>query len=260
MEAWNLHPISSTRIVLKLQFWDWGTAGKPVLILMHGSRDHARSWDWVARALRDDYHVYAIDLRGHGNSAWAPGALYSIAEHMLDLTVFADIIKAYPVRIVSHSLGPSCRSIGRARIQKKFHVWSPSKGSAWTAGTTVPPAYQRMRKWVEKVRDVENHPPHPYKTLADAVARMRAVNPFLTAEVAEHLTLHGTNWNAEGSLVWKFDNYTRADLSLWPGSGGSAPGSGTDHLSDAVVLGSSEFLRGIRRPIRRLTRFWGGGS
>jgi len=90
---------------LKLQFWDWGTDGKPVLILVHGSRDHARSWDWIARALRDDYHVYALDLRGHGNSAWAPGALYSPAEHMLDLTVFADIIGKYPVRLVGHSLG-----------------------------------------------------------------------------------------------------------------------------------------------------------
>ena len=59
---------------LKLQFWDWGTPGKPVVILVHGSRDHARSWDAVARTLREDYHVYAIDLRGHGNSAWGTGA------------------------------------------------------------------------------------------------------------------------------------------------------------------------------------------
>ena len=90
---------------LKLQFWDWGTEGKPVLILVHGTRDHARSWDWIARALRDDYHVYALDLRGHGNSAWAPGALYSVPEHILDLTVFADIIGKYPVRLIGHSLG-----------------------------------------------------------------------------------------------------------------------------------------------------------
>ena len=71
---------------LKLQFWDWGTDGKPVMILVHGGLDHARNWDWVARALREDYHVYALDLRGHGNSAWAPGALYSVAEHVLDLS------------------------------------------------------------------------------------------------------------------------------------------------------------------------------
>ncbi len=90
---------------LKLQFWDWGTEGKPALILVHGGLDHARNWDWVAKALRDDYHVYALDLRGHGNSAWAPGALYSVAEHVLDLSVLADIINRFPVRIIGHSLG-----------------------------------------------------------------------------------------------------------------------------------------------------------
>jgi pimeloyl-ACP methyl ester carboxylesterase len=38
---------------------------------------------------------------------------------------------------------------------------------------------------------------------------MREANPFLSQPVAEHLTLHGTNWNADGSLIWKFDDYTR---------------------------------------------------
>src|SRR6185437_10334902 len=59
---------------LKLQFWDYGDDGKPSLVLVHGGLDHARNWDWVARSLREQYHVYALDLRGHGNSAWAPGA------------------------------------------------------------------------------------------------------------------------------------------------------------------------------------------
>ena len=82
-----------------------GQEGKPALILVHGGLDHARNWDWVARALRDDYHVYALDLRGHGNSAWAPGALYSVAEHVLDLSALADIINGFPVTIIGHSLG-----------------------------------------------------------------------------------------------------------------------------------------------------------
>ena len=37
----------------------------------------------------------------------------------------------------------------------------------------------------------------------------KEANPFLSDEVARHLTLHGTNWNEDRSLVWKFDNYTR---------------------------------------------------
>ncbi len=38
---------------------------------------------------------------------------------------------------------------------------------------------------------------------------MKEANPFLSDSVAEHLTLHGTNWNADGSIIWKFDNYAR---------------------------------------------------
>jgi len=195
---------------LKLQFWDWGTDGKPVLILVHGTRDHARSWDWIARALRDNYHVYALDLRGHGNSAWAPGALYSVPEHILDLTVFADIIGEYPVRLIGHSLG--------AMVSLYFSGTYPDKVAKLVAiegvgvgplGSPPKPAAERMRNWIRKTRDLEEHPARTYANLAAAVARMKEANPFLTDEVAQHLTLHGTNWSADGSLVWKFDNYTR---------------------------------------------------
>ena len=195
---------------LKLQFWDWGTNGKPVLILVHGTRDHARSWDWIARALRNDYHVYALDLRGHGNSAWAPGALYSIQEHIFDLTVFVDIIGKQPVRLIGHSLG--------AIVSLYFSGTYPEKVAKLVAiegvgvgplGRPPKPAPERMLNWIEKTRHVDEHNSRSYPTFAAAVARMKEANPFLSEEVAEHLTLHGTNWNADGSLVWKFDNYTR---------------------------------------------------
>ena len=77
---------------LKLQFWDWGRDNLPPLLLVHGGLDHARNWDWVARSLREHFHVYAMDLRGHGNSAWAPGAIYSIAEHVLDVSTLVDVL------------------------------------------------------------------------------------------------------------------------------------------------------------------------
>ena len=195
---------------LKLQFWDWGTPGKPVVILIHGSRDHARSWDQVARVLREDYHVYALDLRGHGNSAWANGALYSVPEHILDLTIFADIIRAYPLRIVSHSLGAMVALYYSGTYPDHLARLVAIEGvGVGPLGSTVPPAQERMRKWIRNIRGVEANAVRTYPTLTDAVARMKEKNPFLTKEVAEHLTLHGTNWNAEGELVWKFDPYTR---------------------------------------------------
>jgi pimeloyl-ACP methyl ester carboxylesterase len=205
---------------LKLQFWDYGQDSKPALVLVHGGLDHARNWDWVARTLREEYHVYALDLRGHGNSAWAPGATYSVAEHVVDLSALLDIINDFPVRLVGHSLGGGIvlvySSVYPDRVRKVVSI----------EGLGVPlqsrmhgPASERLRRWIEAVRDAEKRQPKTYPNLAAAVARMKQANPHLSDDVARHLTLHGTNWDADGSLVWKFDNYAR----LFPPYGHQIP-------------------------------------
>src|SRR5260370_42603126 len=89
---------------LKLQFWDYGQDGKPALVLVHGGLDHARNWDWVARALCERYHVYALDLRCHRNSAWAPAATYSVPQPVLDLSAPLDILEPFPILPTGHHL------------------------------------------------------------------------------------------------------------------------------------------------------------
>lgn len=195
---------------LKLQFWDWGQEGKPTLILVHGGLDHARNWDWVARALRENFHVYALDLRGHGNSAWAPGALYSVAEHVLDLSALADVINNFPIYLIGHSLGGfivlQYSGIYPERVKKVVSI----EGLGPPPSHRIyRPAAERLREWIERVRDTERREPRTYPTLEAAVARMKEANPHLSDEVARHLTLHGTNWNSDGSLIWKFDNFAR---------------------------------------------------
>jgi pimeloyl-ACP methyl ester carboxylesterase len=196
---------------LKLQFWDYGQDGKPALVLVHGALDHARNWDWVAQVLCEHYHVYALDLRGHGNSAWAPGAMYSVAEHVLDLSALLDIIDDFPIRLVGHSLGGAIvlhyAGVYSARVRKSVSI----EGIGFPPGHRVHgPASDRQRHWIETVRDLEKRRSKSYPNIESAIARMREVNPRLSDQVARHLTLHGTNWDSDGSLLWKFDNYARA--------------------------------------------------
>ena len=195
---------------LKLQFWDWGQNGKPPLLLVHGGLDHARNWDWVARSLREHFHVYAMDLRGHGNSAWAPGAAYSIPEHVLDLTTLVDVLGGGPIDLIGHSLGGILTLIYAGIYPHRVRKVISIEGIGLPVAHRVHnPAPDRLRTWIENVRAIAHREPRSYPTLEAAVARMKEANPHLSDEVARHLTLHGTNWNADRSLTWKFDNYVR---------------------------------------------------
>ncbi|MCA1648534.1 MAG: alpha/beta hydrolase [Chloroflexi bacterium] len=56
---------------LELHYLDWGGSGQPDVLLLHGAALTAHTWDTVCDLLRDTYHCLALDLRGHGDSAWA---------------------------------------------------------------------------------------------------------------------------------------------------------------------------------------------
>ena len=195
---------------LKLHFWDWGDNGKPNLLLVHGSRDHARSWDRIARAFCADFRVVAPDLRGHGDSGWAPGAMYSIPEYVLDISALADIVGRFPIYLIGHSLGGAVVLQYAGAYPERVRKLVSIEGFGPPPEKLVPaPAHERLRKWIEDMRAFEKREPRRYPGLAAAAARMKEANPYLPDDMARHLTLFGSNWNADGTLTWKFDNYVR---------------------------------------------------
>ena len=111
---------------LRLHYVDWGNPDAPPLILLHGGRDHCRNWDWVADALRADYHIIAPDLRGHGDSAWSASGHYTMANYIYDLAQLIHQQTLAPVSIVAHSLGGNIalRYTGQ-QIGWGFHLQSP---------------------------------------------------------------------------------------------------------------------------------------
>lgn len=198
---------------LKLHYVDWGNPDKPLLVLIHGGRDHCRNWDWVAQALREHYHIVAPDLRGHGDSEWARGSEYSMIEHVVDIAQLLAQLDSFPVTLVGHSLGGGIvlqyAGVYPDKVVKTVSIegWGPPPQMLKEQPRR---AHERMQHWVEEMRGFAGRRSKRYASLDEAVARMRAANPHLSAAQAHHLTLHGTNRNEDGSYTWKFDNYVRA--------------------------------------------------
>jgi pimeloyl-ACP methyl ester carboxylesterase len=198
---------------LRLHYVDWGNEDKPKLLLVHGGRDHCRNWDWVAERLRDQYHIIAPDLRGHGDSEWALGGGYNEINYVYDIAQLVLQKKMQPVTIIAHSLGGSIALLYSGlypeTVKRVVAIEglgpSPEMMERWKS-TTVE---QRVRGWIDMKRQSAGRVPRKYATLDDALARMKEENKHLNDEQARHLTLHGAVQNEDGTYSWKFDNVVR---------------------------------------------------
>lgn len=200
--------VTSQRV--RLHYVAWGDDGKPPLILLHGGRDHARSWDRTALALCERYQVFAVDLRGHGDSDWALGGNYSIIDYGLDLHAIVEDIGRTPVTIVAHSLGGSIALQYAGTIPENVRGVVSIEGlGRLQGGSEHRPAHARMREWLDDMRDLAGREPRVYPTFEDAERRMREANSHLSHELAYDLTVHGVR-EVEGGYVWKFDNHVRS--------------------------------------------------
>jgi len=198
---------------LRLHYVDWGNEGAPPLLLIHGGRDHARSWDWVARDLRRDYHVIVPDLRGHGDSSWAIGGHYTILEFVLDIAQLVETLDLQPLTIVGHSLGGAVAitytAIYPERVKKLTAIEGLGPPPAMIAQMANKKPWERTDEWIRQVRALSGRHPRRYPSIEAAAKRMLDENSFLSPEQAHHLTVHGVARNEDGTFTWKFDNYIR---------------------------------------------------
>lgn len=198
---------------LNLHYVDWGNADAPPLILVHGGRDHCRSWDWIAQELKDDFHIIAPDLRGHGDSDWSPDGNYASPFFIYDLAQLIHHLKLAPVSIVAHSLGGNIAirytGLYPANVKRLVAIEGLGPSPKMQAEFDRIGLAQRMRDWIDNRRAAAGRTRRKYATFEEALARMKDENKFLSDEQARHLTAHGAVRNEDGTWSWKFDDYLR---------------------------------------------------
>ncbi|WP_300266644.1 alpha/beta hydrolase [Microbacterium sp.] len=81
-----------------------GPQNGPALLLLHAQSSAWRNYGTVLPALATDYHVFAIDIVGHGDSDRTPDA-YDVHIQVRDVIDFIETVIGGPVLLSGHSSG-----------------------------------------------------------------------------------------------------------------------------------------------------------
>jgi pimeloyl-ACP methyl ester carboxylesterase len=91
----------------RFNYLTWGAerTDLPDMLLLHGITSSALSWVRVGPALADRYRVYALDMRGHGDSIKPSRGAYSLRHTADDALAFIEAINLKSPVVIGHSWG-----------------------------------------------------------------------------------------------------------------------------------------------------------
>src|SRR5215469_10405323 len=80
---------------------DYGGSGKDIL-LVHGTGHNVEAWQLLANILNKKYHIWAFDLRGHGQTSVNSK---NCLQYWQDIDIILKELKIKPELLIGHSIG-----------------------------------------------------------------------------------------------------------------------------------------------------------
>lgn len=183
---------------LRYHLREWGDAGAPQLLMLHGWMDVSASFQFVVDAFARDWHVLAPDWRGFGLTESGPGDCYWFPDYLADLDAIVDALSpAAPVTLIGHSMGGNVAllygGVRPARVRALVNLEgfglhdnppqaAPARYAHWLDALKSPPRARR------------------YDSVAAVAERLRQNNPRLDAARAGFLALHWSRPLADGGF------------------------------------------------------------
>lgn len=179
---------------LRLHYLEWGVATKPALILLHGISRHAHTFDHLAPGLARDYHVLAVDLRGHGDSGWSPDGAYLVEDYVKDLEGLLRQLGLRRVTLLGNSTG--------GRVVQVFAGVHPEMVERLIVEDVGPERPQNIADaFARQVREEADG----WASEDDLVKRLGAGNQRTPEPLLRTYARFGTRRREDGRLVWKRD-------------------------------------------------------
>lgn len=198
---------------VKLHYLDYGTAGRRAMLCIHGGAAHAHWFDFVAPGFTPDHHVYALDLRGHGDSARADPQTYSWKTYAEDINAFVEKLDLRDFVLVGHSMG--------GMVSLVYAAAHPGRIGRLVVVDTI--MLMPMER-VTKMREFGAKPARSYATQEELIARYRlegGATQMAAPEVIHRMAMHSGRQDAGGRWQHKADrgvyaNFTQvAGVPLW---------------------------------------------
>ena len=191
-----------------MRLHEWGRAGDAPVLLLHSIAAHGHWWDGVAPRLTGR-HVVALDLRGHGGSAWAEPPAYRFADHVADALATLDALGWRAPLVIGHSLGGYVGALLAAMHPMRVGaVVIADMLTGWTEDMAA-----RAQRQAER-------PAAAFPSPAAAAAAFRLAPPETRAsvETLAHLAITGLMERRPGHWEWAFDRrvFLHPPIDPWP--------------------------------------------
>ena len=185
---------------MRFHYLDWGTAGRPPIVFLHGGGLNAHTWDLVCLGLRRERHCFALDQRGHGESEWSPVMDYRTESHVGDLEAFVDHLGLDRFVLVGMSLGGA-----------NALAWA-GRHSARLAGLVLVDVGPEIRTAGSQKIQAFTSNQKPMESIDEVIDRALAFNPRRDRELLRLSLRHNLRQTPKGQWMWKYDQRHRGTV------------------------------------------------
>jgi non-heme chloroperoxidase len=178
---------------LRFHYLSWGDPSSPPLLMFHGGGQTAHTWQRVANRLSDRYFILAPDLRGHGDTEWAPDGAYTQVDMRNDIVALAEALGIEGFVLVGMSMGGICALNYAAQHSRRLRglVVVDVSPAVEEAGAL------RIQNFLSSKLE--------FDTLDDVIAHARAFNPRRSPENLRRTLPANLRTVPNGKLAWKWD-------------------------------------------------------
>jgi pimeloyl-ACP methyl ester carboxylesterase len=170
----------------------WGD-GSPQLVFLHGGAQNAHTWDTVILALGPSLSAVAVDLPGHGHSAWRDSGGYTPQNMADDVAVVIEQLAPQAAAVVGMSMG------GMTSIE--LAVRHPQLVRKLLLVDITPGVNAQKAKAITDFVDG----PQSFPDFASLLARTMEHNPTRTESSLRRGILHNAHQLDDGSWQWNYD-------------------------------------------------------